>query len=421
VVTISAASPKPRTTSALGTSYWSWPPTWGSLLPTTVAPILELAPFVLRIGGYNNDANTPDPFDDAQVDLAIAYAHSIGADVILQVPLLADVTGAAPHAGTAAAMVKYTNVTKKYGVKYFSIGNEPDLYPDATGATKGIKGYTPADYCASATAYAAAMRAEDPTIRVIGPDLSWKYQQSGPTDWLTPILQLCGSAFDIISVHRYPIDPAQTTVANAAADAARLRSTIAHLQSILQATGTGGKPLALTECNITWDGSPEKSILPASPGTVPAALWTVDARGVGLEAELWSTIFWSTREGWSLGLFTAADGKPQPSYWALQLFAAHFGPTLIAVSATPAGVHAYASRNAANDTTQVMVVNWNQAPANVTFDLVDLPDAPPAATFAFPALSFGAIAIPDSGAATALVYGEKEHAANLPPQPLPDL
>ena len=48
------------------------------------------------------------------------------------------------------------------------------------GATKGIKGYTPAAYCASATAYAAAMKAADPTIKVVGPDLSWKYQQSGP-------------------------------------------------------------------------------------------------------------------------------------------------------------------------------------------------------------------------------------------------
>lgn len=406
-------------TSALGTSYWSWPPTWGSLLPATAAPVLELAPFVLRIGGYNNDANTPDPFDEAQIDLAIAYAHSIGADVILQAPLLVDATGAMPNADTAAAMVKYVNVTKGYGVKYFSVGNEPDLYPDATGATKGIQGYTPAGYCASATAYAAAMKAADPTIKLVGPDLSWKYQQSGPTDWLTPILQMCGAAFDIISVHRYPLDPAQTTVANAAGDAARLRTTIAHLQSILQATGNGDKPLAITECNITWDGSPEKSILPASPGTVPAALWTADARGVGLEAGLWSTIFWSTREGWSLGLFTAADGKPQPSYWALQLFAAHFGPTLIAVSATPAGVNAYASRNAANDTTQVVVVNWNQAPAKLTFNVVDLPAAPPATTFVFPSLSFGAIDIPDIGAPTAVVYGDKEHRANLPPQPLP--
>lgn len=410
-------------TSALGTSYWSWPPTWGSLLPATAAPVLELAPFVLRIGGYNNDANTPDPFDEPQIDVAIAYAHSIGADVILQVPLLADTSGAVPNADTAAAMVKYTNITKGYGVKYFSIGNEPDLYPDATGATKGIKDYTPAAFCASATAYAAAMKAADPTIKVVGPDLSWKYQQSGPqggpTDWLTPILQTCGSAFDIISVHRYPIDPAQTTVANAAADAARLRTTIAHLQSILQATGNGDKPLAITECNITWDGSPEKSILPASPGTVPAALWTADARGVALEAGLWGTIFWSTREGWSLGLFTAADGKPQPSYWALELFAAHFGPTLIAVSATPAGVHAYASRNAGNDTTQVVVVNWNQAPANLTFNVVDLPSTPPATTFVVPALSFGAIDLPDSGAPTALVYGDKEHRANLPPQSLP--
>ena len=416
-VAISAAMPKPRSTSALGTSYWSWPPTWGDLLPSTVTPVKKLAPFVLRVGGYNNDTNTPDPFGDAQIDLAISYANSIGAQIILQVPLLADVTRAMPTADTAAEMVKYTNVTKAYGVKYFSIGNEPDLYPDATGTTEGIKGFTPAAYCASATAYAAAIKAADPTIKIVGPDLSWKYQ-TGTNDWLTPILQACGSVFDIVAIHRYPIDPAQTTVAAAAADASQLRSTIAHVQSILQATGNGDKPLAITECNITWDGSPEKSILPASPGTVPAGMWAADARGVGLETGLWATIFWSTREGWALGLFTATAGKPQPEYWALDLFATHFGPTLLSVSSTPSGVHAYASRNAANDTTQVVVVNWNHAPANLTFTIAGLPTAPASSTLTFPSLSFGAIEIPDSGSATAVVYTESEHTADLPPQVL---
>jgi Glycoside hydrolase family 44 len=256
-------------------------------LPSTVAPVMELAPLVLRVGGYNNDTNTPDPFDDAEIDLAVGYANSIGAQIILQVPLLADVTGAMPTAGTAAEMVKYTNVTKAYGVKYFSIGNEPDLYPDATGTTEGIKGFTPVAYCASATAYATAMKAADPTIKIVGPDLSWKYQ-AGANDWLTPILQTCGSLFDIVAIHRYPIDPAQTTIAAAAADASQLRGTIAHVRSIMQATGNGDKPLAITECNITWDGSPEKSILPASPGTVPAGMWAADARGVGLETGLWT-------------------------------------------------------------------------------------------------------------------------------------
>ena len=355
------------------------------------------------------------------MDKAVLYAQAIHADLIVQVPLLAannSDASAAEGPATAAAMVTYANVTNSYGVKYFSIGNEPDLYPDATGSTMGIPGYTAQAYCTDAQAYVAAMKAADPTIKIVGPDLSWKYQ-TGANDWLTPILTTCGSLFDIVAVHRYPIDPAQTTVANATADAPKLRGVIAHLKSIiLQATGIE-KPLAITEANITWDGTPAKSTLPASPGTVPAGLWAADMFGVGLESGLWANVFWSTREGWTLGLLAAADGKPQPAYWALDLYATHFGPTLLSVSATPAGVRAYASRNQTDDGTQVIVVNWNDAPATVTFTVDSLAAVPAAPTFVLPALSFGAIEIPDMGIASAWAYGETEHQASLSPQPLP--
>ena len=385
--------------------------------------ILKLAPFVVRVGGTNNDENSPVTFDDTQMDLAVAYAQAIKADLIVQVPVLAahnasPDSGAADGPATAAAMVSYANVTKNYGVKYFAIGNEPDLYPDTTGLA-GINGFTAVDYCATATAYIAAMKTVDPTIKIVGPDLSWKYQ-TGSSDWLTPILQTCGSLFDVVSIHRYPINPAQTTIAAAAADAPALRIVIAHVQSILQATGNAGKPLAITECNVTWSGDPANPVLPASPGTVPAGLWAADMFGVGRETGLWATVFWSTREGWTLGLFANQAGtpKPQPAYWAFELYAEHFGLTLLSVSSTPTGVHAYASRNQTDDGTQVIAVNWNNVPAILTFSIDGLVTAPTPPTFVLPALALGAIEIPDTGTAAALIYGEAQHQADLPPQPL---
>ena len=100
----------------------------------------------MRVGGYNNDANTPDPFDNAQLDAMVAYARAIGAEPILQVPHAGRHRRATAHAGNAAAMVEYANVTKGYGIKYFSIGNEPDLY-ERSGCRPtrpaGHPGYTP--------------------------------------------------------------------------------------------------------------------------------------------------------------------------------------------------------------------------------------------------------------------------------------
>jgi hypothetical protein len=115
----------------------------------------------------------------------------------------------------------------------------------------------------------------------------------------------------------------------------------------------------------------------------------------------------------------AGPPQPQPEYWALDLYAEHFGPTLLSVSSTPTGVRAYASRNQTDDATQVIVVNWNQAPAALAFTVDGLATAPTPPTFALPALSVGAIEIPDTGTASALVYGETQHQTALPPQPLP--
>ena len=64
------------------------------------------------------------------------------------------------------------------------------------------------------------------------------------------------------------------------------------------------------------------------------------------------------------------------------------------------------------------MVNWNSVPAILTFRVDGLVTAPTPPTFVLPALAVGAIEIPDKGTASALVYGETQHQANLPPQPL---
>lgn len=418
LVSAAATSRTTRATSGIGASYWQWSPTWGALISGTETQMAALKPMVVRIGGYNNDANTPDTFDNAQLDKAVAYARAIGAEPILQVPLLAaDSTGKAATAETAAAMVSYANLTAKYGIKFVSIGNEPDLYPDATGSTKGVPGYTAAAFCTSLSAYVAAMKAVDPTIKVLGPELSWKYQ-SGSNDWLTTILQTCGSSIDIVTVHRYPLDPAKTTVTAAAADAASLKATIAHLRTLMQQAGAGDKPLAITEANITWNGDPANPTLPASPGTVPAGLWAADTFGMGIQSGLWTMIYWSTREGWTLGLFPSSSVTPRPSYFALALYADHFGPTLVPVTSTAENVHVYASRNQADDATELVVVNWNASAAVLTFQVDGLAPAPTPATVTLPALAFATVELPDVGAASAVCYSETENRAGQSPQPI---
>jgi hypothetical protein len=408
---VSAKTRTPVTTKR-SVNYWMWTPTWGDPVSGTDAQVAPLGFELMRIGGYNNDANTPDPFDNAQLDRAVAYARAIGAQPLLQVPLLADIAGKPPTADTAAAMVSYANLNKKYGVKYFSIGNEPDLYARQGSLTDSsapaIVGYTPEAYCASARAYVAAMKAVDPTIQIVGPDLAYQYTAS--TNWLTPVLKSCGELFDIVAIHRYPFAAKAATLAAAEGDVAAFRNTVKYVRGLMQATGHGDKPLAFTEMNIDYDELPSAPP-PAASGTVPSALWAVDILGAAQELSLRSTALWcladdDTRKFGLIGM--PPTHAPRPQYYAYQLFAAHSGPSLLSVTSAPKGVHAYATRNAADDTTQVMLVNWQTASQALAFQVTDLAQAPASVVFTVPGLSIAAVDIPDQGSATALSYGFAE-------------
>lgn len=422
-VVISVAAPRPRTGS-WSVNYWTWPAAYGNSVAGTETLVAALAPTYMRVGGYNNDANTPNPFDDAQVDAMVAYARAIGAEPILQVPLLADTSGKPGTPAAAAAMVTYANVTKGYHIKYFSIGNEPDLYPTAglpSDATKPARaGYTPMAFCADATAFTAAMKSADPTIQIVGPDLAYQYQSFA--DWLTPILSTCGGLFDIVAVHRYPFSSDMATLPSAIGDAAAFRSVISSVRNILQATGNGNKPLAITETNIAYNAT--TTVIGGSPGTVASGLWMADILGTSLDLGLWTLAEWdiSDPDQYSLGLIGLPPAHtPRPEYYAYALFAGHYGPTLVDVTSTPANVRVYASRNAAGNATRVIAINWNSASAPLSFQISGLASAPPPAIFELPALSMAAVDIPDDGKTkpTASVYGAAQHEASAGPQPLP--
>jgi hypothetical protein len=419
---VSATIRTPRTTT-WSVNYWQWMPSYGDDVTGTDPLMAPLKVGTMRVGGYNNDANTPDPFDGAAFDHAVAYARAIGAEPIIQVPLIADTTGQPPTAATAAGMVTYANVTKGYALKYFSLGNEPDLYASqgsvADATQPAIPGFSPANYCTTATAYVAAMKAVDPTIKIVGPDLSWKYQAGTSNDWLTPILTGCGNLFDVVAIHRYPFEAMQATRAAAAGDAAAFRTTIASVRGILTATGQGTKPLAITEMNVAYDAT--SCVLDASPGTVGSALWLVDGLGTAIDLGLWTSAVWdiSDTDGWALGLIGPAPGHvPRPEYYAYALYAEHAGPETLQVTSAPSGVSAHASRDAADDATEIIVANWNESAAPLAFSVTGLPAAPATATFSLPAVSIAAVEIPDHGAPTVWTYGESERSRGAGPEVL---
>jgi hypothetical protein len=242
------------------------------------------------------------------------------------------------------------------------------------------------------------MKAVDPTITLVGPDLSWKYQ-SGSNDWLTPFLTECGDVVDIVAVHRYPLAPTACTEAGAYGDAANFRNTISQLRSVMTNTGQANKPLAITEANITWDGDPSKSTMPASPGTFPAGLWVADNLGVALGSGLHSVSYWSLSEGWTLGFFNGTT--PRPAFHVLKLFSTKFGSEVLTVTGAPAGVSVYAGRNSALQKTTLFVVNKTNQRLALAVTLAELPRSAGASLSAEP-VSLLVAELPDDGAAPTL-------------------
>jgi hypothetical protein len=396
---------------AFGHNYWDWVD-WSNDsitgLTGTESPVQALHLNVIRAGGDNNDSNSPQLFDTTQIDAFVAYCQTVGAEPILQVPLVAnDIDGGAATADTAAAMVTYANVTKGYAIKYWEIGNEPDIY--STQYDAGVP-MSAADYCTQFISYETAMKAANMAaadggvpMQFLGPELAYKYT-TGTNDWLSPFLDGCKDYVDIVSIHRYPFAGADTTLENAIRDVTQLRSTIASVQAIIAAHGNANTPLAVTESNISYDYDPTKytaqSIL-AAPGTFPAALWTADAMGVALETKLWTYAFWNIGElsgGSVLGFII--DDTPVPAYYAEQMISANFRGDVLQPSAAPAGFSVYASHDPAAASTAVLVINKNATTSRMGLAI----DARATQSFDFPAMSITLVQIPDAtGVATHVV------------------
>ena len=142
----------------------------------------------------------------------------------------------------AAEMVRYVNVTKGYGVKYWSVGNEPDLWD----------GYTPERHSAEWRVFAEAMLAVDPDILFVGPDISQFTGVEGDSqqrahDFLREFLRVNGDLVDIVSVHRYPFGATAATVEGLQADASGWEQLIDNLHQFAADELGRSVPVAITE------------------------------------------------------------------------------------------------------------------------------------------------------------------------------
>lgn len=436
-VTIARAGGAPISPFAFGNNYFDWID-WnkdGRVGLSGTEEVVKTLRLNVIVGANNyNDANTHQLFDKAEMDKFIGYCRAVGAEPIMIVPVYRNnVDGGPTSAQGAADIVTYINGTKKYGVKYWSIGCEVDIYDQFFKRKTDLPVATAAEYAALYKSYARAMKAANAAahsgveIKFVGPELGWRYLEGN--DWLSPMLDECKDYIDVVSIHAYGFSGRQLTAEGALTDVANFRRLVRNVKARVAQHAHLGTPLAITEASICYDWDPNLYTPEArqvGPGTFYAALWDADRMGAALEADLWNFSFWDLAEtvqsanGTVFGFVrTDASKNPPtcqltPEYYAQLMVNTNFSGTTVVPSGVPARMSVYASYDARKAATAILVLNKDTLARPLTLAVDNLPPRP----LTFAPLSINIVTIPDDATAAprVLEYTLQMADAGLPPQ-----
>jgi hypothetical protein len=194
----------------------------------------------------------------------------------------------------AAAWVRYANITRGYGARYWEIGNEvygnghygagweADDHPDKS----------PREYARNFLAYAEAMKAVDPTIEV-GAVLTtpgdWPDGITGPgdaADWNNTVLPVVADVADFVVVHSYP---GGATADEALDRVSRLPGQLREIRRQLDRHAgerSAEIGIALTEINSN-----------VQQNSRPNGLFAADVYMTALENGVFNVDWWNTHNG----------------------------------------------------------------------------------------------------------------------------
>ena len=272
---------------------------------------------ILRLNGTESLAGAPGS-EKRMIDQFVAYARALGAEPMMEVPVNRD------NPSMGADWVRYCNLEKKYNVVFWTVGDEPDLY-DSDPAAESFADYSVYDYINDFRSVYNKMKAVDPSICVLGPELAVKYTD-GVEDWLTPFIRYDGDIVDAVSVHHYSALKAADCEPRKVLSDIRGETTLLHnLRDKISGNSDIPIPLVVTGGNSCREAAAvKKGQEDSGPGSFWAALWMADMAGSALGEGLGLNLFSYLGGGGGLDILTEAG--PRPAYWALWF-----------VSALPAG------------------------------------------------------------------------------------
>jgi hypothetical protein len=323
-------------------------------VPAQFLPQVETAGLkLIRFpGGAWGDQNN---LQEYQIDQMVGQARAWGAVPLISVRL----PGGSPE--QAAALVRYANVEKGYGVRYWSIGNEPNLFERDMVITQNNGVYDTVKFNQEWRAMAEAMQAVDPAILLVGPDtsqftanLSSNAKDKNGLDWVEEFLKVNGDLVDVVAVHRYPfpsdgVNPA--TREQLLANSAEWDQIVPALRQVIRDTIGRDLPVAFMEVNSHWSGGMVS--LDASPDSFISALWYADvvARNIRQGTEILAHFVLGAFRG-GLGMFGPNDIRPV--YHVFEMFQ-KFGTTRVPASVDNPQVTAVAAVRSDGTLTLVLI------------------------------------------------------------------
>lgn len=313
---------------------------------------------LVRFGGIAADKNMPT---DYQYIRMIDSIRANGMEPIIQVPFR-------DHRYTnlqAADIVRYINITKGKHVKYWIIGNEPNLGYGYKTAAQIANYFKP---------FASAMKAVDPSILIIGPECAWFDKAimdgltlpNGPDD----ITGKDGAGryyLDVISFHTYPFNGSQTrgdvisqltSPGGFQDDLAYLNTRVASCNAAHGRSGVSGIKTAITEANMAYQNSGADNASGLGTSSFAGGQFVAEMLGIGIKQGVDFINIWSAIEGSGLG-YLDQSGNKKPSYYHFKMMAENFKGNYATATDNQPNVKTFGCQN----TKQVAVMILNEDPA----------------------------------------------------------
>ncbi|MCL4250832.1 MAG: hypothetical protein KJ065_21960 [Anaerolineae bacterium] len=314
----------------------------------------------LRLGGGFSDQNDLHTYDIDNFMLGVRITSAVpGITVRLH--------GGSPE--LSAENVRYANIEKGYNIRYWSIGNEPNLFTNQYGDD-----YTTEQFVREWRAHAEAMLAVDPNIIFVGPDIS-QYpgvpdqnpKDSQGNDWMEEFLKANGDLVDIVSIHRYPFPRgnAPITIDDLRGNPREWDDNIIpDLRAVIQATVGHDLPVAVTEVNSSWATNSGGE---ATMDSHYNAIWYADVLGRLIRQGVTIAAYWNFQSvETSFGILVRYEVRPV--YYTFLMYKMFGTEALMSDSSDP-DVSVFAARRDDGALT-VMVVNrgLDETTKSITLD-----------------------------------------------------